>query len=610
MKFVSLLTALMLLLAAPLSAKGGETVEINFTDLPIEDFLKMTSRIMGKNLLLTQRVAGNVDFVSSRPVYKEEILQLAISVLATRGMTLVEEGTYYKVVRLAEAAQENIPVVSGTAKGSLMVTQTIRIEEENIDIVVQKIRHLLSPAAKLVTMKESNSMVISDYPANINTVRKVVDEIIDRRALTVEFLPLKNIKAANVLPSVQQIVKGVLNQRVVDNEVQILKDDASNAVVVTGRPHHISFIRDIVERLDVENNQASPSAEVVILQNSEAAAMVKILTGILDKTASSPDQKIKPMLTADEEMNVLIAVGMPEEITAIRTLVASLDVPRQQVYVQATIIEVSDGLADQIGLTYGVEGAAVGGNGIYTLGTNLTGSVPSGVSTAILGQLQQKDSDGNIKVENASALAVGVGLNLLIRNNAAEVLSEPSVLCVNNKESVIYVGETRSILTSETTTTAGIPTRNYSRQDIGLTLKVKPRLSTNNKVALSIEAQMEGVVGTDGSAQPTTTKRRVATNAIVNDGEPVILGGLVKNEAVKTERRIPYLSAIPFLGRLFRDKQEGSNKTSLVVIVTPYIVEKSEDLTQLRERLAKLDALRQQYVKEIIEAADGKSRQP
>ena len=611
MRFVSLLITAILLAASPLSAKSGETVEINFTDLPIEDFLKMTSRIMGKNLLLTQRVTGNVDFVSSRPVYKEEILQLAISVLATRGMTLVEEGTYYKVVRLAEAAQENIPVVSGTPKGSLMVTQTIRIEEENVDIVVQKIRHLLSPAAKLVTMKESNSMVISDYPDNIKTVRKVIEEIVDRRALTVEFLPLENIKAATVLPSVQQIVKGVLNQRVVDNEVQILKDDASNAIVVTGRPHHISFIRDIVERLDVENDHATPTAEVILLQNSEAAATVKILTGVLDKTASSPDQKIKPTLTADEEMNVLIAVGMPEEIVAIRKLVASLDVPRQQVYVQATIVEVSDGLADQIGITYGVEGASVGGNGIYTLGTNLTGSVPSGVSSAILAQLQQKDADGNIKVESASAVAVGVGLNLLTRNNAAEVLSEPSVLCVNNKESTIYVGETRSIVSSETTTTGGIPTKNYTRQDIGLTLKVKPRLSTNDKVALSIEAQMEGVVGTDGSDQPTTTKRRVATNAIVNDGEPVILGGLVKSEEIKTERKIPYLSAIPFLGRLFRDKQEGTNKTSLVVIVTPYIVEKSEDLTQLRDRLSKLEALRQQYVKEIIKAAeDAKSDQP
>ncbi|MDR2638206.1 MAG: type II secretion system secretin GspD [Helicobacteraceae bacterium] len=609
MRFVSLLLALLCLcFAAPNEER--QTVEINFTDLPIEEFLKMTSRIMGKNLLLTQRVSGNVDFVSATSVYKDDILQLALSVLATRGLTLVEEGSYYKITRLAEAAQENIPVVSGTASGSLMVTQTIRIEEENIDIIVQKIRHLLSPAAKLVTMRESNSMVISDYPSNINTVRQVIGELVDKRALSVEFIPLKNVKASSIVTSLQQIVKGALNPRVIDNEVQILKDDASNAIVVTGRPQHIKLVRSLVNRLDVENNHAAPSSEVIFLQNSEAASLVKILSGVVEKTAvAAPpagvvDQRIKPMLSADEEMNVLIVVGMPEEIAAIKTLVKSLDVPRQQVYVQATIVEVSDNLADQIGLTYGIDGASVGGNGIYTLGAALTGSVPSAVSGAILSQLQKTDANGNIKVESATALAVGVGLNLLASQQAAEVLSEPSILCVNNKESTIYVGETRSIMTSESTTSAGIPTKNYARQDIGLTLKVKPRLSTNKKVALTIEAQLEGIVGIDGSQQPTTTKRRVSTNAIVSDGEPVILGGLIKSEEIDTETRVPILSSIPFAGRLFRNKQEGVNKTSLVVIVTPYIVEKSEDLSSLRARLGRLETLRMRYAKEIIKQAD------
>lgn len=602
MRLISLFLALLLTCAV-----ANEEVEINFSDLAIEDFLKMTSKIMGKNLLLTQRVTGNVDFISTKPVKKDEILQIAISVLASRGMTLVEEGGYYKVVRLAEAAAENVPIVKGKATGALLVTQTIRVEEESIDIVVQKIRHLLSPAAKLVTIKESNTMVVSDYPANIETIKQVVDQIVDKRALKAEFIPLKHIKASTILVSVQQIIKGVINTRVVDNEVQILKDDASNAIVVTGRPKHVEFIRNVVRRLDVEDNQANQVAEVIYLQNSEASALVKILSSIVEKTATSVDGKTKPSLSADEEMNVLIALGLPEELSAIRTLVQSLDVPRQQVYVQATIVEVTNDLAENIGVTYGVEGASISGNGIYTLGTNLTGTVPSVASATMLEKLTEKDSSGNYKT-NASALAVGVGLNLLISKSAAEILSEPSILCINNKESVIYVGETRSILTSETTTTAGIPTKNFTRQDIGLTLKVKPRLSTNNKVALTIEAQMEGIIGSDSSMQPTTTKRRVATNAIVNDGEPVILGGLVKNEEIKTVSRVPYLSAIPFVGRLFRNSYDDEVKTSLVVIVTPYIVEKSEDLSTLRDRLSTLESLRQRYAKEVIKAVESKKK--
>lgn len=595
-----LISAIFIALTLFFTNLHAEEVEINFSNLSIEDFLKMTSKIMGKNLLLTQRISGNVDFISTKPVQKSEILQIAISILSSRGLTIVEEGNYYKVVRLSEAATENVPIVKGKATGALLVTQAIRIDEENIEIVVQKIRHLLSPAAKLVTMKESNTMVISDYPANIETVKGVVDQIVDKRSLSAEFIHLKYVKAATVLTSLQQIIKGVLNPRVIDNEIQVLKDDASNAIILTGRPKHIAFVRSVIARLDVEDNQANQVAEVIYLQNSEAAALTKILASVVERTAT--DAKAKPMLTADEEMNVLIALGLPEEISAIKTLVKSLDVPRQQVYVQATIVEVTDNLAERVGMTYGVEGAGISGNGIYTLGTTITGSVNPAASKAMIEKITEKDASGNYKT-NASALAVGVGLNMLITDGAAEILSEPSILCINNKESVIYVGETRSILTSETTTTAGIPTQNYTRQDIGLTLKVKPRLSTNNKVALTIEAQMEGIIGADQSARPTTTKRRVATNAIVNDGEPVILGGLVKNEEIKKESRVPYLSAIPFIGRLFRSDSDSEVKTNLVVIVTPYIVEKSEDLASLRKRLSTLEALRQQYAKEVVKSA-------
>jgi general secretion pathway protein D len=599
MRFANLILTAVLTLSLPLSLQARDQVEINFSELSIEDFLKMTSRILDRNILLTQRVAGDVDFVSNGPVYKDEMLQLAVSILSTRGMTIVEEGSYLKVVRLAEAAQENVPVVNQAGEGSLMVTVPIRLEEENVDIVVQKIRHLLSPAAKLVTMKESNSMVISDYPANIKTIQSVIDRIVDRRSVTVEFIPIEHVKVSTVLPLVQQVIKGVLNQRVVDNEVQILKDDASNALIVTGRPHHIGLITDVARRLDTQDDRASPSVRVLPLQNSEATELAELVSGIAEKTSTAGEGQ-RPSISADEEMNVLIAVGISDDLDSIAQVVQSLDMPRQQVYVQASIVEIIEGVAEQIGLTYGVEGAMANSNGLYTLGTNLTGSIPNEARSAMLSQMQPEGG----QMPTQSALAVGVGLNLLSRGNGADVLSEPSILCVNNRESTIYVGETRSILTSETTTSGGIPTRNYARQDIGLTLSVKPRLSTNSRVALSIEAQLEGIAGSDGGDRPTTTKRRVNTHAIVSDGEPVILGGLVKSEEYTNNSRIPYLSAIPFLGRLFQNNQEGVNRTSLVVIVTPYIVERSEDLPQLRERLSRLEAIRQRYVEEIIQTAD------
>jgi general secretion pathway protein D len=197
---------------------------------------------------------------------------------------------------------------------------------------------------------------------------------------------------------------------------------------------------------------------------------------------------------------------------------------------------------------------------------------------------------------------LGVSLDFLETNGAAEVLSEPSILCVNNKESTIYVGETRSILSTTSTTTAGIPTNSYTRQDIGLTLTVKPRLSTDNKVSLDVKATLEGIKTDNGLGTPTTTKRNVSTTAIVNGGEEVIIGGLIKNDESGARSKIPFLGDIPFLGGLFRSDTTSSSKTNLVIILTPYIVESSNDLGALKEKLSDLEALQKKYNRLVLDS--------
>ena len=197
---------------------------------------------------------------------------------------------------------------------------------------------------------------------------------------------------------------------------------------------------------------------------------------------------------------------------------------------------------------------------------------------------------------------LGVSLDFLETNGAAEVLSEPSILCVNNKESTIYVGETRSILTSTTTTSVGGQASNYTRQDIGLTLTVKPRLSTDNKVSLDVKATLEGIKADTGAGTPTTTKRNVTTTAIVNGGEEVIIGGLIKNDESANRSKIPFLGDIPFLGGLFRGDSYTGSKTNLVIILTPYIVENSDDLGSLKQKLTELDGLQKKYNRLVLDS--------
>ena len=199
----------------------------------------------------------------------------------------------------------------------------------------------------------------------------------------------------------------------------------------------------------------------------------------------------------------------------------------------------------------------------------------------------------------SQVFALGAKLDLLKQNGAAHILSEPSVLCTNNKEASIEVGQTQSILTQAQQTTQGQGNiiNNYSREDIGITLKVKPRLSSNNKVTLEVEAEIEDIVpGSSASAdRPTTTKRKVVTSAIVNNGETIILGGLMKNSGGTGVTKIPLLGDIPVLGRLFTTNGEMESQVNVVIYLTPYIVRKSDDLKRLRAALNELEDIQVRY---------------
>ena len=195
---------------------------------------------------------------------------------------------------------------------------------------------------------------------------------------------------------------------------------------------------------------------------------------------------------------------------------------------------------------------------------------------------------------------MGAQLDLLQNNGAAHLLSEPSILCTNNKEAEIYVGQTRSILTAAQQSATGVSNvlNNYSREDIGLTLKVQPRLSSNNQVTLEIETILEDIdPSTEQVAdRPTTTKRKVKTNAIVNNGETIILGGLIKKVGGKAQSKVPYFGEIPVLGELlFTSNSDVESEQNVVIYLTPYIVRKSGDLQKLKKILAELDEVQARY---------------
>jgi len=431
---------------------ANDEININFKDLKIMDFIKITSKIINKNILITDEIDGNVNFVSNKPVNKNELTKILNYVLENKGYVLVFNDDIFRVV------------------------------------------------------KSNNELSLLD--TNINLPK---DDFVKKE---IKIFPLKNIEANNVIKIIDSII----------------------------------------------------SKNIYVNPNN------------------------KPLISLDEDSNSIIVKAPIEEIDEIKLLIDELDVEKAQVYVQARIIELNDELVNQIGVSYGIFAASANNNGLTTFSSSLNkGNIPT------------FSVDGLTIPDIRSGLALGATLNLLRQNGALDIVSEPSILAINNKESSIYVGETISIKTSSSVTDGGTTRENFQREDVGLTLKVKPRISNETKVTLEINTILEGVKTTQTiSGNADTSKKEIKTTAILNNGESVIIGGLIENKIETTNQKVPVLGDIPLFGELFKNSTSNNKKNNLVVIITPYLIPKTKDITFIRNKLSELKSLEDKYLEDSL----------
>lgn len=574
-------------------SEDNKEVNINFKDLQINDFIKLVSNILNKNILLQSPIPGNVDFVSTTPVYQNDLPTILQSVLGSKGYSLVDRGSFLEVVRSRDAAKFNLPLVRKAGDSYMqMVTKIIAVKNVNVDFMASKIKHLGSSSASIVTIKDSNSILITDFPKNIQTIENVIRKIERGDQKRTAFFKLKNADVSYIYPSLLSIVKSRFDNRVETQKVTIAADKASNTIIGVGNPTNLANLKIIIDKFDVKGAMPEKETKVIPLKNTESKDVLNVINQVI-KSKRNTNPASTAIVVAEPNTNSIVITGVKEDIEDIKLILEELDKEQRQVYVKARIIEVSQDLSNQLGIKYGLQLGKANSSGLYTMAMNM-----GGPSVAIdFGSL-------GIKIpELKSGLALGAAIDFLSSNGAARVVSEPSILCLNNKESKIYVGQTQSIVTSSRTkeNTTDLSTNTYSREDIGLTLKIKPRISNDGKVTLEADTTIEDVVksSTAQVGMPTTTKRQVTTKAIVQHGESVIVGGLIRDKYDETKSKVPLLGDIPIVGELFKHNYSTNDNSNIVIILTPYIIDVSEDLTTLRKRLVELDNIQTIYSKEF-----------
>lgn len=369
-----------------------------------------------------------------------------------------------------------------------------------------------------------------------------------------------------------------------NNILRVVKNSYKSTEIFTKKSEEVS--KNILNKKTIKkNSKQDKETNIIFLTNIEVEYLQKVLKLILK------DKKLDLIIAYDDEFNSVILNGKKDSINQIKEIIAKLDIAKKQVYIKANIVELDNNLLEDIGLRFGILGGSAHSGGLYTFASNLNDG------SAIIDVSNLSMSIPNL----TSSIALGASLSLLNKTYALDVISQPSILCINNKESSIYVGETISIQTGSSTTDGGTVKNSFQREDIGLTLKVKPRVSNDNKVLIDINTIIEGIKNENyTNSNPNTNKKEIKTTAFVNNGESVIIGGLIENKNQKTVDKIPIMSDIPLIGELFKNRLNDSQNRSLVLIITPYVIPESKDLTYIRNELAKLKRIEDKFLEQTL----------
>lgn len=579
-----------------------EEVDINFSKLQITDFVKLIGKISDKNILIHHKINGTVDLLTSAPIYDDEVMGILISVLESKGFTLIENGSMYEVVRSSEATKHNLKVVRPGRKttGSMMVTQAITVKGENVDVITAKVRYLISKTAKLMTLPGTNTLLITDYPSNIETIKHVISDLLQEHKMAMQVVQVKYAEIKEFHSQIEEISKNYFDQKIDNEKVTVLLNANINSLVLIGRQKNINELIIMIQSLDKEQD-LNEVVQIFNLKNSDAKN-VKISLDEIISTQTFSDPTLKPNISLSEEINSIIVVGEPNVVKSMIKIIEELDREKYQVYVQARIVEINNRSSEDIGFRYGMEGGMATTSALYTFSGNFGGSsVP--ISDLFASKLIA--SIGNVD----QYLVLGATLDFLQSKGASKTISNPSILCVNNKESSIYVGKTLSIATGSINATTGSTTNSFKRDDIGLSLKIKPRVSSQDKVTLAVETILENVIGVDDNNQPITTKQTVMTESILRHGESIVIGGLVKTYMQEIETKVPFLGDIPLLGWFFTYTNEEEQQDNLLVLLTPYVIDKSEKLSVLQQQLGELGRLQQEYNKEVFPLVEKKAKE-
>lgn len=611
----------------------------DFQNAEITDVVRAISQLTGKNFILDPNVKGRISVIAPSAITVGEAYKAFLSALAINSYTVVPSGKFLKIIPARNAQRDALETSTGKESPSSdqMVTRIIRLKYLSVADINRYLKNITSRDGEMIVYDPTNALIISDYGSNIRRIMKIIAELdqpgFDER-LTV--IPIRFAKAKDLAGLIEKIINkgqppapgaatpfgGFPQGRgpaSVGGQSEALSlvtpDDRTNSLVVVGNQQGIDKVKSLVEELDFNLDPGEGGVFVYRLKHSVAETVAQTLTGLAGARggtgapAPPPSAPGRPptapagaggaifgddvKIQADKATNSLIIVGSKQDYDVIRGLLARIDIPRDQVYVEAIIMEVNtDRTRDWNLTTYYLDpnSKGIGRVGFSTGGSSLTNILnPANDRGLVLGfgtgQKFTASLPGLGNIEIPSLLAF---VSFLQQHTDANILSTPQILAMDNEEAMIEVGDQIPIGVDTQTTTGGVVLRSPKFDKATIKLTITPNISPESntirlKVDQSVRQASEATVRAAVLNEIATiiSDRSVKTNIVVENDDTVVLGGLIRDEETHSETKIPILGDIPVIGWLFKSDRVAKKKINLIVFLTPRIIRNQSESRRL-----------------------------
>ena len=593
--------ALFLLVTPDLAA---QEYTVNLKDTDIQEFIKFVADVTGTTMVVDPNVKGKVRVISSKPVTQSELYDLFLSILDVQGYTAVRSGQVVRIVPSKDARSSPVPLIENQdlLGNDEYVTQVIRLDNISAAKLIPVLRPLVPQQAHMAAYAPSNAIIISDIRSNIGRIVEIIERM-DRSAIqTTEIIRLKYGVSEDVVSMLNTLEKARQGEGAEANkDVILVADKRTNSVVVTADEMSVERIRKLVAYFDSPLEQ-SGNVRVVYLEYADATETAEVLTRVMQNIArleagGTQRNGGESTIEADAGTNSLIITADTDEMAALESVIARLDIRRAQVLIEAIIVEMEMTEGQELGLQW----LFANDSGLY--GGNISNSTAQQRRNAELAGALLPDNGSEVidtrSIAGALAstpgatlgwgmvdesLTMTVILNALETQGNANILSTPSLLTLDNEEAFITVGQEVPFVTGSYTNTgsangASNPFQTIERQSVGITLKVTPQINEGDSVVLDIVQEVSSISAQILAASDViTNERKIETKVLANDSDILVLGGLVKDDVQDSTQGIPLLSDIPLLGRLFRNDVVSVTKSNLLVFIRPTIIRDDQDL--------------------------------